>query len=148
MSEPGLEVTRLPVGYERFHRRAFLNYQFNRAYGLGFADRHDLHDAAPQVRSAADCVPVFEALSKRVAGDGRVREATSYLRLAEFFSPPAQKPERYRRYRDLFDVAFAGGGLVRHAVPYADATLPAYSSACGRDRLRGAPCWCMAASTR
>ncbi len=126
MSEPRLEPTRLPVGFERFHRRAFLNYQFNRAYGLGFADRNDLHDAASLVRSASDCVPVFEALSKRATADGRVREATTYLRLAEFFSPPAQKPERYRRYRDLFDVAFVGGGLARHEVPYGDATLPAY----------------------
>lgn len=36
----------LPVGFQRFHRRAFLNYQLNRAYALGFADRGELHDAA------------------------------------------------------------------------------------------------------
>ena len=34
--------------------------------------------------------------------------------------------ERYRRFRALFDAAFSGGGLIRHAVPYAGASLPAY----------------------
>ena len=126
MSESGLQMTPLPVGAERFHRHAFLNYQFNRAYGLGFAERHDLHDAAAQVRSARDCPAVFDAVSKQAAADGHGRAATSYLRLAEFFTSPAQKSERYRRYRDLFDTAFAGGGLARHHVPYAGASLPAY----------------------
>ncbi len=118
----------LPVGFEQFHRRAFLNYQFNRAHALGFTDRAELHDAASSVGSPQECATVFENLSGRAAADGRLREATSYLRVAEFFTPPrsAAKTERYRRYRDLFDVAFAGDGLTRHEVPYAGAALPAY----------------------
>ena len=129
MADPSLEVIPLPVGFERFHRQAFLNYQFNRAHALGFADRDELHDAASGVSSAQDCPSVFDALSQRAAAEGRTRNATSYLRLAEFFTPPRSldKIERYRRFRELFDIAFAGGGLRRHQVPYAGAALPAYS---------------------
>ncbi len=53
----------LPVGFEQFHRRPFLNYQFNRAHALGFTDRDELHDAASSVRSPHECVSVFENLS-------------------------------------------------------------------------------------
>lgn len=118
----------LPVGFERFHRRGFLNYQFNRAYALGFADRAELFAAASRVRSADDCVAVFEALSRQAATDGRAAHATGYLRVAEFFTPPrsAAKPDRYRRYRELFDTLVAPAGVVRHDVPFAGAALPAY----------------------
>jgi hypothetical protein len=70
---------------------------------------------------------VFEDLSAEAATEGRLRYAVGYLRLAEFFTPrSAAKVERYRRFRALFDVAFTGGGLIRHAIPYAGASLPAY----------------------
>lgn len=126
MTSPGVEA--LPVGFEHFHRRDFINYQFNRAYALGFADRGELYGAAARVRSAADCIAVFEDLSARSAVAGRTRHAAGYLRLAEFFTPPRseQKPERYRRLRKLYEAAFAGAGVVRHEVSYASASLPAY----------------------
>jgi hypothetical protein len=78
--------------------------------------------------SPHECVSVFENLSRRAAVDGRLQQATSYLRVAEFFTPPrsSAKAERYRRYRELFDIAFTSDGLTRHEVPYVGATLPAY----------------------
>ena len=92
----------------KFHRRGFLNYQFNRAHGLGWADGHELQDAAARTGSTGDCVAVFEDLSAQAAADGRLRHAVGYLRLAEFFTPPrsAAKVERYRRFRALFDAAY------------------------------------------
>lgn len=53
---------------------------------------------------------VFEALSKQAERDGRLRNATSYLRVTEFFTPPrsTEKVPRYRRHRQLFDAAFGG----------------------------------------
>src|SRR5215204_2177158 len=128
VADPSVGPVVLPVGFERFHRRGFLNYQFNRAYGLGWADGNELQDAAARTRSTEDCMSVFEDLSAQAAADGRLRHAVGYLRLAEFFTPPrsAAKVERYRRFRALFDAAFAGGGLIRHAIPYAGASLPAY----------------------
>lgn len=129
MAKGSVELTHLPVGLEKFHHRAFLNYQFNRAYGLGLADQSDLYDAGRRVRSAADCIRVFETLSRQATADGRARQAVGYLRLAEFFTPPRSpaKLERYRRFRALFDTAFLHDGLMRHQVPYAGASLPAYS---------------------
>lgn len=118
----------LPVGFETFHRDAFLNYQLNRAHALGFADRRELGAAARALRAFADCPSVFAALSERAEGEGRLRHATSYLRLAEFFTRKRAGGgiAIYRRYRELFDRAFGDEGARRHEIPYAHGTLPAY----------------------
>lgn len=121
-------TTKLPVGFQRFHRDAFLNYQLNRAHALGFADPGELRAAASRIRSLGDVAGTFTALADHAETEGRLRNATSYLRLAEFFTAKqsgAGVPV-YRRYRDLFDRAFADGGAIRHEVPYAGATIPAY----------------------
>jgi pimeloyl-ACP methyl ester carboxylesterase len=118
----------LPVGFERFHRKAFVNYQLNRSHALGFADARELRAAARDVRSADDCCHVFDQLSVRVARQGRLKEAAGYLRIAEFFTPRRadEKLARYLRYRELFDAGFADLGAARLEVPYGGATLPAY----------------------
>ncbi|MFI7582653.1 alpha/beta fold hydrolase [Kocuria sp. M1N1S27] len=126
MDDPDLVA--LPVGFVRFHRRAFINYQLNRAHALGFADRDELVEAAAHVRSMEDCAGVFEALSSRAADDARPRHAAGYARVAEFFTPPrsGEKVERYRRCRELYDIVFAGTPVVRHEIPCAGGTVPAY----------------------
>jgi hypothetical protein len=148
VADPSPELVPLPVGFERFHPRAFVNYQLNRAYALGFADHKELHAAAARVKAIDDCVAVFEDLASRAVADGRTRDATSYLRLAEFFTPPrsAAKRERYRRFRDLFDVAFAGGGMVRHGF---HTPPPRFPPICFRHvgRLFEAQCCCTAGLT-
>jgi pimeloyl-ACP methyl ester carboxylesterase len=125
---PGTDLTRFPIGFEQFHRRRFVNYQLNRAYALGYARGDDLRGAATRIRNRDDCVREFEALALDAMDDDRLRNATSYLRLAEFFTAPRSpdKPARYRRYRDLFDAAFADAGASRHEVTYGGASLPAY----------------------
>jgi pimeloyl-ACP methyl ester carboxylesterase len=117
-----------PVGFERFHRRVFVNYQLNRAHALGYAHARELRDVAVSVRSPTDCVEAFTRLSQRAENEGRLRNATSYLRIAEFFTPPRSpsKMPTYERYRELFDRGFAAAGIVRHEVPYLNASLPAY----------------------
>lgn len=122
------ELATFPVGFEKFHRRAFFNYQLNRAHALGYAHRDELHQAATRIQSQDDCVAIFEALSGQAAREGRLRNATSYLRVAEFFTRPrcAEKVPRYRRYRELFDTAFGRDSVLRHEVPYAGSSLPAY----------------------
>lgn len=121
-------VAELPVGFQRFHRRRFFNYQLNRAHALGYTDPRELREAATLIRRQADAVGVFTDLSRRAESEGRLRNATSYLRIAEFFTPP-RSPERlptYRRYRELFDRAFHDAGTIRHEVRYGSASLPAY----------------------
>lgn len=134
-----VEPPRLPVGFERFHRDAFLNYQLNRAHALGYAERGELGAAASQIRSLKDSTAVFTLLADRCEAEGRLRNATSYLRIAEFFTgkQSGAGAPMYRRYRDLFDRAFADGGAVRHDVPYAGATIPAYRLPAGGSVSRG-----------
>ncbi|MEX2395225.1 MAG: alpha/beta fold hydrolase, partial [Actinomycetota bacterium] len=121
-------VAELPVGFQRFHRRRFFNYQLNRAHALGYAHTQDLLDAAGTIKRRSDCVEVFNRLSNTAMSEGRFRNATSYLRIAEFFTPPRSpsKLPTYERYRELFDQGFGGAGIVRHEVPYRNASLPAY----------------------
>lgn len=133
-------LANLPVGFERFHRRRFFNYQLNRAHALGYAKAQELTEAAGNIRTQAGCVEVFIRLSQRAEDEGRLRNATSYLRVAEFFTPPRSpsKVPTYKRYRGLFDRAFADAGVVRHDVSYGNATLPAYVYPSGGGESRGA----------
>ncbi len=128
MRDQDIKLVDLPVGFEAFHRNAFLNYQLNRAHALGFADRGELRDAARALRSLDDCAEVFTALSERAEAEGRLRNATSYLRIAEFFTPKGSGAgvPIYRRYRSLFDRAFGDTGATRHDIQFGGATLPAY----------------------
>ena len=116
------------MGFEEFHRRKWLNYQLNRAHALGFARTDELHETAAAITKPGQCSETFQELSRRAEEEGRLRNATSYLRIAEFFTPPrsADKVPIYRRYRDLFDGAFADTGVVRHEIAYDGSTLPAY----------------------
>jgi len=128
MGDRDVKLNELPVGFEAFHRDVFLNYQLNRAHALGFADRDELRAAAHATKSFDDCTEVFAALAARAEAEGRLRNATSYLRIAEFFTPKrfgAGVPI-YLRYRTLFDGAFGDGGAIRQEIPYGAATLPAY----------------------
>lgn len=129
----------LPVGFQAFHRDAFLNYQLNRAHALGFADGVELRAAAQAIRSLDECPGVFGALAERAETEGRLRNATSHLRLAEFFTAKRHGAgvTIYRRYRALFDRAFADGAAVRHAVPYGTASLPAYRMPAAGSAARG-----------
>ncbi|MGB0969396.1 MAG: alpha/beta fold hydrolase, partial [Mycobacterium sp.] len=141
---PEEDSAALPVGFLRFHRRPFINYQLNRAHALGYADRDELAEVAGAIQTCSDCVDGFDALSRRAEREGRLKNATSYLRLAEFFTPhrSPQKLTRYRQYRRSFDIGFADTGVVRLEVPYESATLPTYmhpaaGTRCGTVLLHG-----------
>jgi pimeloyl-ACP methyl ester carboxylesterase len=128
MANRDLALERLPLGFEAFHGDAFLNDQLNRAHALGFADRDELPAAAATIRSLGECAAAFGALADRAEAEGRLRNATGYLRLSESFTPKRSGAgvPTYRRYRALFDRTLGDRGAVRHEVPYLHATLPAY----------------------
>jgi pimeloyl-ACP methyl ester carboxylesterase len=132
-----VEIVGLPVGFETFHRQAFVNYQLNRTHALGFADGQELRVVAAEISSPADCVRVFDALSRHAEVQERLYHAIGYQRLAEFFTPGRcpEKLTRYRHYRDLFDAGFA---VPRHDVPYAGSSLPAYRLPTMQNESRGA----------
>jgi pimeloyl-ACP methyl ester carboxylesterase len=139
MFDRDVEPLELPVGFRAFHRNGFINYQLNRAHSLGYTVRDELEASARAIRGLDDCAAVFTALADRAEAQGRLRNATSYLRVAEFFTPKRSGAgiPIYRRYRDLFDRAFLDGGAVRHEIPYAGATLPAYRLRAAGPAARG-----------
>lgn len=123
-----MELTSFPVGFEQFHRKAFVNYQLNRAHALGYAAADDLRPTAAGIRSRQDCVRLFEALATRAEAEGRLQNAASYQRVAEFFTPPRspEKLDRYRRYRVLFDRGFPDVAAARMDIPYGSGFLSSY----------------------
>ena len=122
------ELTSFPVGFEQLHRRSFVNYQLNRAHALGYAAAHELQAAAAGVRTRDDCVRSFDALAGQAESEGRLRNAASYQRIAEFFTPPRspEKLGRYLRYRTLFDRGFPDVAALRQAIPYGAGSLSSY----------------------
>lgn len=124
-----------PRGYHRFHRSGYLNYQFNRAHGLGLADAADLWRGVALVSGGPDVPEVFQAIGEQAVDEGRYRAASGALRLAEFFTPgrDQEKLPRYTRFREAFDLAFPELATARVEVPYRTGFLPAYRLA-GGDR--------------
>ncbi|MFP5415749.1 MAG: alpha/beta hydrolase [Actinomycetes bacterium] len=117
----------LPVGYYRFTRNRFLNYQLNRWYSLGYTRLEDIAAAGRQIRRASDSIAVFTGLAETAVQDGRLRNAAFNYRAAEFHTDPRDpdKVPRYRSFRTAFDDGFAGEGFERHQVPYRGAALSA-----------------------
>lgn len=117
----------LPIGYRKFHKDNFVNYQMNRLYSLGFGRAEDIEEAAATIQEHDDVYPAFEQQAIKARREGRLKNSAAYLRTAEFFvahnSP--QKVEAYRAFRQTWDEAFLHGRVVRHEVPYADSYLPA-----------------------
>ena len=123
-----MSVTQLPVGFRRFHRQSFVNYQLNRLHALGFAEAARLQAAATRINHLSDTVTVLSELSLQAEAEGLLRQATSYQRGAEFFTlqDSPQKLVAYRRFRALFDEGFADVPWVRHDVAWENGGLPAY----------------------
>lgn len=114
-----------PVGFHRFTRDWFMNYQLNRWHALGLARREDLEQAGAKIRSFGDCVRELEVLGAAAAADGRFGNAMSYYRAAEFLEPPGSvhKHELYAGMVRHYDAAFVGEGVERRQVAYAGAHL-------------------------
>lgn len=126
----------LPVGFQRFHRSRFIDYQLNRAHSLGWADAADLHCGAAQLRRRADLPGVFETIAEEAASHGRHRAAAGSMRIAEFFtagSDPVKVERRYRRFRELVDLGVPALASARVEIDYRDGFLPCYRlPGCGR----------------
>lgn len=124
----------LPVGYIRFHRNRFIDYQINRIHAEGFTRLEDLRDAAARIHTFEDYVRVFTEHADRATDEGRWANAAFYLRAAEFFTPPGTEAKRlvYERFLAAFDRAFGDEGIERVDVPYGTGHLPA-----SRLRARG-----------
>ncbi|MFP4115144.1 MAG: alpha/beta hydrolase [Spirochaetota bacterium] len=117
----------LPVGFHRFSKRAFVNYQLNRWWSLGFTRFEEIEEAGRRIRSFEDNCEVFTELADRAVRDGRLKNAAYYRRAAEFLTDPhdSRKQELYERFSEAFYEAFAEDGIERYEVPYRGTSLSA-----------------------
>lgn len=117
----------LPIGYRKFHKDKFINYQMNRLYSLGFGRAEDIEEASAVIKKHADVCPTFEQQANKARAEARLKNAAAYLRTAEFFvdhSSP-KRIEAYKEFRKTWDEAFLDECITRHKVPYSDSYLPA-----------------------
>lgn len=109
-----------PVGYYKFQKNKFINYQLNRWYSLGDARKEDLEIIASKIRSFDDYVHEFSLACEQAIQENRLKNAATYCRASEFLIPPdsQHKIPVYTKFIQLFDKAFADEDFERHAVPY------------------------------
>ena len=117
----------LPVGYFKFHKNAFINYQLNRWYSLGFTRKEEIEQVGLNTKSFDDYVNEFTRLAETAVAQNRLKNGAFYYRAAEFLvDPTAQnKLPLYDTFHDLFYRAFADDQIETHQVPYAGSCLPA-----------------------
>jgi len=110
----------LPIGYFRFHKNPFLNYQLNRWYSLGFTKKEDIELIGSKVKTFSDYVKEFSLASEKAIQESRLQNAAFYNRASEFLIDPFSelKIPTYHKFIELFDKAFSTEKFVRHSVPY------------------------------
>ncbi len=117
----------LPIGYHRFHKNKFLNYQLNRWYSLGYSRKEDIMQIGIRIRNFEDYVTQFNLASEVAMKEKRYKHAATYLRASEFLMVPSdqRKQSTYLQYLQLFDQVFLNERYVRHKIPYAQSFLSA-----------------------
>lgn len=109
-----------PVGYKKFHKNNFLNYQLNRWYSLGYTRLEDLEEISKKIGSFEDYVREFLIASSIAQNENRLKHAAFYLRASEFLMSPGdeKKLSTYKTFITLFDQGSADEKFERHKVPY------------------------------
>ena len=121
------ELITLPVGFERFHRQDFINYQLNRAHAFGCISSQSLERAATDIKALDDCPEVLEQHAHQAAEQEDYRAAFYMAKGAEFFTSPADielKKRRLEATLDYFTRGFASYDIERHQLPYEDGWMP------------------------
>ena len=116
---------KLPIGYHKFHKNKFLNYQLNRWYSLGYSRLEDIQYIGSRIRTFEDYVEEFQKAYKVAVQEHRLKNAATYLRASEFLIAPSDKRKipTYVKFVETFDEAFSDQNFERHKVPYKDSFL-------------------------
>ena len=113
---------RPPVGYFQFHKDAFINYQLNRWYSLGYARKQDIEEVGTNTKTFEDYVERFTRPADKANNQDRLKNSAFYYRAAEFLVEPADS--RMLPLYDKFNKLFYRGVLGK-GKPYAIARIPA-----------------------
>ena len=111
---------KLPIGYYKFNKNKFLNYQLNRWHSLGYSRKEDIQAIGLKISTFEDYINEFTVASELAKKENRLKNAASYLRASEFLISPddPKKIDVYKKFIELFDDAFSEKGFERHKVPY------------------------------
>lgn len=117
----------LPVGYFKFHKDAFINYQLNRWYSLGYTRKDDIEKVGSNTKTFEDYVHEFTRLAEEASAQNRLKNAAFYYRAAEFLVEPGDENKLllYNKFSELFYDAFEADSLERHTIAYAESYIPA-----------------------
>ncbi|MBK8433603.1 MAG: alpha/beta hydrolase [Chloroflexi bacterium] len=129
----------LPVGYFKFHKDAFLNYQLNRWYSLGYTRKEDIEKVGSNIKTFEDYVREFIHLAEEAKSQKRLKNAAFYYRAAEFLVEPGDKNKLllYDKFSELFYEAFAEDSIERHTIAYGGSYIPAMRLAPQNDPKKG-----------
>ena len=135
----------LPVGFERFHRQDFINYQLNRAHAFGCISSETLKEAAAEISSLEDCPEVLAKHAERAASEGDSRAAFYLSKGAEFFTSPEDLEGKKRNLENAlghFDTGFAPYDIERERIPYKEGWMPVSILRSMDSETRGAVLFC------
>ncbi len=139
MKEFWQQKMQLPIGYFRFHKDTFINYQLNRWYSLGYTRKQDVEEIGANTKTFEDYVGGFTQLADEASHQGRLKNAAFYYRAAEFLVEPAdsRKLPLYDRFNQLFYLGFEDDGIEQHTIAYAGSHLPAMRLRPRNERKKG-----------
>ena len=117
----------LPVGYYKFSKKQFFNYQLNRWYSLGYTVFEEIREAGRRIKSFENYKTVFIELAERAKAEGRLKNSAFYYRAAEFLTSPytGEKDHLYDLFSSTFYEGFKEEGVERYQIPYSGAFLSA-----------------------
>jgi len=97
------------VGSYHLHDDPNFNYQLNRLVSWGGGDLDEVREAARKITDCASWERELIALGAKAKAEGRIREASGYYRMAEFFMfhGNPNKMTVYDTSRELFYQEYA-----------------------------------------
>jgi pimeloyl-ACP methyl ester carboxylesterase len=130
---------KLPVGFHKFSRNRFFNYQLNRWHALGYTRFEDIQKAGQNIKNEQDYKRIFINLAEEARSEHRLANAAFYYRAAEFLTHPADsdKLSLYRLFSDAFYQGFEDENLERHQIAYGAGFLSATRLASAGSQSKG-----------
>lgn len=129
----------LPIGFHKFNKNRFLNYQLNRWYSLGYSKLDDIQGIGSRIKNFDDYIDEFRVASDKAKKEGRLKNAATYLRASEFLISPSdeRKIPVYKEFISLFYTAFKDENFERHTIPFNGSFLSAIKIPSKTNEVKG-----------
>ncbi len=117
-----------PIGFEQFHTDAIVTFQLNRWHSSGTAELEDIREICGKIKDFTSWKQEFTKLAEKVLDEGRVLNAATYYRAAEFFALPSDRDKMYLYDKciELYRLAYSNEPIEWFEIPYAAGALTAF----------------------